>query len=78
MGRIEKQCGASPRLRAGSDAYPGSRHTVLIAKSFYLHKLQVTNRDSEEACHHWSKSFFKFLPVDLGWQFAVGFINKAL
>src|SRR5262249_20660415 len=41
-----------------SDAYPGSRHTVLIAKSFNLHKLQVTNRDSEEACLHWSKSFF--------------------
>src|SRR5262249_40659738 len=56
-----------PRLRARSDAYPGSRHTVLIAKSFYLHKLRVTNRDSEEACLHWSKSFFKFLPADLGW-----------
>src|SRR5215510_13486277 len=71
---------AAPRRDCAlpSDAYPGSLHTVLIAKSFYLHKLQVTNRDSEEACLHWSKSFFKFLPVDLGWQFAVGFINKAL
>jgi hypothetical protein len=28
-----------PRLRAGSDAYPGLRLTVLIAIDFYLHSL---------------------------------------
>jgi len=32
--RIEKQWSDSPRLRAGSDAYPGLRHTVLIAMEF--------------------------------------------
>src|SRR6266540_629227 len=33
--RIKKQWIASPRLHAGSDAYPGWRHTVLTAKDFY-------------------------------------------
>jgi hypothetical protein len=29
-------------LHAGSDAYPGSRSTVLIAMDFYLYSLQLT------------------------------------
>jgi hypothetical protein len=40
--RIEKQLGGSPRLHAGSDAYPGPRHTALIAMDFYLHSLQLS------------------------------------
>ena len=31
-----------PRLHAGSDVYPGLRHTVLIAMGYYLHSLQFS------------------------------------
>jgi hypothetical protein len=31
--------GALPRLRAGSDAYQGLRHTMLIAMDIYLQSL---------------------------------------
>jgi len=31
-----------PRLHAGSEAYPGLRHTVLIAMGFYLRSLQFS------------------------------------
>jgi hypothetical protein len=39
--RFEKQWGDSPRLRAGSDANPGLRHTALIAMDFYLRSLHL-------------------------------------
>src|SRR5215468_12345812 len=40
MRRIEKQCGASPRLRAGSGAYPGRAPR-------FTHRLQLTVLSSE-------------------------------
>jgi hypothetical protein len=47
-----------PRLRAGSDAYPGLRHTAPIANGFYLHSLHLSRsrrrKFHNDSCHNWS------------------------